>query len=150
MVKASIELIESYKEWLSQYRWIWFGTLTFSGYPSLRKATRIFDKFINEIREKHGTRDFRWIRVTEHGADGNNLHFHVLIGGLHLQSGDRYMAMLRWQELAGESLITSFASHRNGIYYILKTLRPGVDFEIDFLLEPIAPTGAKAHIRKHG
>jgi hypothetical protein len=131
------ELIESYHEWLSGFKWNWFGTLTFRGFPPVGKARRCFDSWINELEHKYGQNDFRWFRVTERGITGSNIHFHVLIGGLRLCSGSRYLAMSRWQQLAGEANITSFVPHKNGIFYILKTLQPAKDVEIDFHLDPI-------------
>jgi hypothetical protein len=108
--------------------------LTFRGYPSLNKALHIFDTWLREIEQQYGTPSFRFFRVTEYGALRINIHFHILVGGIRPKSGDRYMAILRWQELAGEGNISSFAG-RNGIFYILKTLRPGRDLEIDFRLD---------------
>jgi hypothetical protein len=136
------QLIDSYHEWFSQYAWHWFGVLTFPAYPRVTKAKRLFDLWISEIEKNYGTKDFRWVRVTEYGAEGINLHFHILVGGLHLRPGCRVKAMFRWQELAGEANITSFIPHRNGISYILKTVRPGQDFEIDFRLQPAAEVWA--------
>jgi hypothetical protein len=129
-------VISGYLEWFSAYSWNWFGTLTFRGYPPVTKAKRLFDLWITEIEETYGTKDFRWVRVTEYGAEKINVHFHILVGGLHLRPACRFKAMFRWQELAGEANITSFIGHRNGVSYMLKTHRPGRDFEIDFRLQP--------------
>jgi hypothetical protein len=130
-------LISGYQEWLSTYHWNWFGTLTFRGYPSIAKAVRLFNRWITEIEKTYGTKNFRWFRITERGSDGQNGHFHVLIGGLHLLPACRFKAMFRWQELAGEAQIASFMAHQKGIFYILKTIRPGKDPEIAFRLGPI-------------
>ena len=132
------DLVNAYREWLTSYAWNWFGVLTFRGYPSATKAKRVFDVWIAEIEQDYGTNDFRWVRVKEYGAEYVNLHFHVLVGGLYLRPACRQKAMFRWQELAGEANIFSFVGHLNGISYILKTVRPGQDFEIDFRLQPAA------------
>jgi hypothetical protein len=130
------QLIEGYYQWLSLYKWLWFGTLTFRGYPPINKAKRCFNFWINELNQKYDGSDVRWFRVTEHGADGYNLHFHVLVGGLNIVSGARSLAMLRWKQLAGEANLSSFMSHKGGIFYILKTAKPYKEFEIDFELPP--------------
>jgi hypothetical protein len=130
------QLIDGYLEWLSKYKWAWFGTLTFRGYPPLGKALQCFNKWLGELKEKEDTRDFRWVRVTERGAEGFNVHFHVLIGGL--RSGSKYEWMARWQEIAGEAEISYFHAHQQGIRYILKTVELGKAFDIDFDLGPTA------------
>ena len=132
------ELIDGYYEWLSYFKWNWFGTLTFRGYPPIGKARRCFDSWIDELEHKYGRTDFRWFRVTERGATDANIHFHVLIGGLRPCAGSRYFAMFRWQQLAGGANITSFIPHQNAIFYILKTLHPAKEPEIEFHLDPIA------------
>ena len=80
------ELIESYADWFGAYSWDWWGTLTFPGHPRRSKAIRAFDQWIKVLKKEQGTTEFRWVRVTETGAYGDNLHFHVLIGGLKKQA----------------------------------------------------------------
>lgn len=123
-------LIDGYRELLSRYRWQWFATLTFRGTPSFRKTDQAFRLWLSEIDEAVGTADFHWFRVTEHGAFGNNLHYHLLLGGL--RDASKWDWILRWEELAGEAVIHYFFPCRGAITYILKTARPGCDFEIDF------------------
>lgn len=130
------ELIGAYESWLSKQHWSLIGTLTFRGYPSASKADRIFRQWISEVREQDGARDFRWVRVTEHGACGDNLHFHVLIGGL--RDGSKWPWLLRWDEVAGSADIFYYCPHAGGIRYLLKTASPERDFEIEIELPAIA------------
>ena len=125
------ELISGYVEWLSRYRWVWFGTLTFR-IPDLPtwKANRIFKQWISEIEAEDGADDFHWFRVTEHGAYRDNLHFHVLVGGL--RNGSKWPWLLRWNELAGDASLTYYLRSGGASQYIVKTARPDRDFEIDF------------------
>lgn len=127
-----IELIDAYEEWLSEQSWGLFGTLTFRGSPSSSQADRIFRRWISEMKQADGTTNFRWVRVTEHGSFGDNLHFHVLIGGL--RNGSKWPWMLRWDELAGSADIFYYRVHAGGIRYMLKTADPDRDFEIEFEL----------------
>lgn len=124
------ELVSSYEEWFSQHHWSLFGTLTFRGSPSSSKADRIFRNWIAEMKRSDGTNNFHWVRVTEHGSFGDNLHYHILIGGL--RDGSKWPWMLRWDELAGSADIFYYRPHAGGLRYMLKTVRPGRDFEIDF------------------
>jgi hypothetical protein len=100
------ELIDAYESWLLQYRWNLFATLTFRTSPSLSKAKRLFLNWINEMRDADSAHDFRWARVTERGAFGDHLHFHVLIGGL--RDGCKWPWVLLWQDLAGDCWISYF------------------------------------------
>jgi hypothetical protein len=95
-------------------------------------ANRIFRKWISEIEDEDGARNFHWFRVTERGAYGDNLHFHVLVGGL--RSGSKYPWIVRWNELAGDALITYYFRSGGATKYIVKTARPDRDFDIDFNL----------------
>jgi len=129
------ELINAYEEWLTETRWSLFGTLTFCTSPSSSKADRIFRQWIAEMKKEDGRPDFRWVRVTEHGISGDNLHYHFLAGGL--RNGSKYPWILRWNELAGECLISYFLPYAGGIRYLLKTASPDRDFEIEIELPPI-------------
>jgi hypothetical protein len=124
-------LINGYHEWLSRYRWTWFGTLTFrSRSIPLWRTDRCFEDWIYEIDAAVGAEDFRWFRVTEFGAFKDNLHYHVLVGGL--KDPCKWPWILRWQELAGDADIFYFIRSMGGIRYMLKTADPNTDFEIKY------------------
>lgn len=127
------QLIVGYSQWLLRFRWNFFGVLTFRNRSlSLSKADRVFRQWISELEDADGTANFRWFRVTERGAFGDNLHFHVLVGGL--RNGSRVPWVARWNELAGDALITYHFRSGGAAKYIVKTARPDRDFEIDFKL----------------
>ena len=126
------QLIDGYEEWLTRFNWAWFGTLTFRDYPTLNRANSLFKKWISEIEKEDGTSDFRWFRVTERGAFNDNIHFHVLVGGL--RKGSKWPWIFRWEELAGGSSIAYYFRSGGAARYVVKTAQPGRDFEIDFHL----------------
>lgn len=128
-------LIDAYEDWLAKQHWSLFGTLTFRSSPSTSRADRIFRQWITEMEKEDGTDGFRWVRVTEHGAADDNLHFHILVGGL--RSGSKYPWILRWNELAGDCLISYFHPYAGGLRYMLKTASADRDFEIEIELPPI-------------
>ena len=126
------ELLDGYEEWLSRFKWSWFGTLTFRrrDIPPWM-ADRAFWDWVVAIDNEDGSDDFRWVRVTEHGAFGDNLHFHVLVGGL--KNGSKWPWIVRWQELAGDAVLSYyFLRSRSAIRYLVKTAQPDCDFEIKF------------------
>jgi hypothetical protein len=126
------ELIEAYADWLKTWTWDCFATLTFPGYPSATKAGRVFDEWIAQMEKLGGTKKFRYVRVLERGRGGDNIHFHVLIGGLK-PSARRFPFKwaARWQEVAGHAVIQRFDPDNGGVYYLLKSLLPDGDFAID-------------------
>jgi hypothetical protein len=122
-------LINGYEEWLSRYRWIWFGTLTFRRLDiKLWTANECFWRWIVEVENSERTDVFHWFRVTEHGAFKDNLHFHVLVGGL--KNPSKWPWLLRWQDLAGDAEIYYFNRSLGGLRYMLKTAKPDTDFDI--------------------
>jgi len=124
------QLIGAYAGWLEERTWNWFCTLTFRGFPSVKKADDLFRIWISEVRQKVGTAAFRWVRVTERGANQDNVHFHALVGGL--RDATKWDWVLRWDDLAGTADIFYYRPNAGGIEYMLKTAEPNRDFEIEF------------------
>jgi len=127
-----LELINAYEGWFARYKWNLFGTLTFRRRDiPYWMADRTFWTWIIEIDNADGRDDFRWVRVTERGAFDDNLHFHVLVGGL--KNGSKWPWLVRWQELAGDAVLSYyFLRSRTAIRYLVKTARPDCDFEIKY------------------
>ena len=125
--------IQSYREWLQQYQWSWFGTLkSTSGFPSENKAKKRFDDWIANLRRTDGGGDFRWFRALERGIGGTNIHFHTVIGGLRNRPS---FWQKRWDDLGGEALITRYDPEKKGILYILKDVSRDGDSNFDFEFE---------------
>jgi hypothetical protein len=109
------QLIQGYADWFSQFAWDWFATLTFRGYPSRKSAQEKFEWWIAQLRRKGGGRNFRFVQVAERGASGNNVHFHLLIGGLKRNSYPGTWER-KWNELAGEAEISGYKLEELGVY----------------------------------
>jgi hypothetical protein len=135
------DLIASYGAWLKRYRWNLFGSLTFAGFPSRRKAQEQFDWWIAQIQSEAGTRNFRFVQVTERGASGENIHFHFLIGGLRNDWEQRLGTWRkRWQDNAGAAVMGKYEPKKPGIFYLLKTLLPDRDFDVNIKLPEHFPS----------
>jgi hypothetical protein len=125
-------LKQEYKRWLRRYSWAWFGTLKItSGMPSKRRANQMFERWISELRRTEGAEDFRWVRVLEKGGSGQNLHFHVLVGGLRNR---RKHWEAEWIQLGGEALIGKFDPAKEAILYMTKEMNDSGNLDIDFCL----------------
>ena len=129
------QLIGAYAGWLEERTWNWFCTLTFRGFPSAKRADRLFRSWISEVRQEVGATTFRWVRVTERGANQDNLHFHVLVGGL--RDATKWDWVLRWDEIAGDCLIAYYVPRRGAVRYMLKEAEPGCNFDIEIQMPPI-------------
>ena len=120
-----------YTEWLSRYDWQWFVTLTFRGYPPARKARRLLQQWLGELKGKNGADDFGYFFALESGASGENHHFHGFIRGL-LDRTERLEWMKRWVELAGDAQIEYPQRGGKAISYAVKDIQPGVEADIIF------------------
>ena len=116
-------ITDAYCDWLASFRWRWFLTLTFREPTTSRQALRAFDKWINEVQRYEATPNFRYVRVLQFGAYGENLHFHVLLGGLRPRCRVR-LIVRRWYLIAGWPEVTRFRPDRAAFHYILRDLRP--------------------------
>jgi RNA recognition motif. (a.k.a. RRM, RBD, or RNP domain) len=123
--------IQTYRQWLEKYSWDWFGTLKVdSGMPSIRRAKKMCDDYISNLRQAEGDEDFRFFRVLERGTGGSNLHFHLLIGGLR----DRRKV---WeQNWKGDALLSEYKADQKGLLYVLKSMDNRGDLDCDFTLPP--------------
>ena len=126
-------LAAGYEEWLTDFGWEWFCTLTYRGYPPATKATRTLKQWLAELRSGNGLSHFGYFFVPESGASSENHHWHGLVLGLRDRT-ERLSWLQRWQELAGNAQIAYFHADGNGISYMLKHVRPGTDDGIIFEL----------------
>lgn len=125
-------LIADYKKWLSPFPWNLFATLTFRHPPTSSRADRAFKTWIREIEKAQSTSRFCWFRVKEFGAFHDNLHYHVLVGGLADPSKFPWIEL--WEKLAGEAHISYFVAYLGAIDYVLKELDLDESFPCDFFL----------------
>ena len=126
---SSKQLIEEYGEYLTRFRWKWFGTLSFRcGDLPLWRADRAFSAWISEIQEMDGNEDLWWFRVAERGPSNDKLRFHVLMSNFRFTS--KYCWMHRWNEMAGEADLFYFFPLGDARQFILETSRLSSVFDI--------------------
>jgi hypothetical protein len=112
--------------------WSWFGTLTFRGSLSSKKAYTVYGQWFEELGQKEGhPNSVDYVRITEEGSFDGNVRFHVLIGGSRIRC--KWDWMLRWVELGGDDALLSY--YRLGfLSYILKTANDDSDLEISMAI----------------
>jgi hypothetical protein len=113
----SRQLVEAWGQFLSQFSWDWYVTLTFHDPVKSFRAHRLFKQFVRELEKAAGIPIF-WFRADEIGTHGGRFHMHALIGNVaHLR---RLTWMDRWHELAGIARIYPFNAKRGAAYYCAK------------------------------
>lgn len=111
------QLTEGWGQFLSQYPWDWFVTLTFRDWVGSFRAHRLFERFVRELEKAAGIPIF-WFRADEIGTHGGRFHMHALIGNVaHLR---RLTWMDRWEGMAGIARILPFNAKRGAAYYCAK------------------------------
>jgi hypothetical protein len=113
----SRQLAVAWGQFLSEFSWDWFLTLTFKDEVGSFKAHRLFGFFVRDIEKAAGLSIF-WFRADEIGTHGGRFHIHALMGNVaHLR---RLTWMDRWNELAGIARILPFNAKRGAAYYCAK------------------------------
>jgi hypothetical protein len=69
-------LTAAWGEFLSQFCWNWFVTLTFRDYVKSFRAHRLFGYFVRDI-EKAAGQPIIWFRADEIGPQGGRFHMHA-------------------------------------------------------------------------
>ncbi len=111
------QLAEGWGQFLSQFSWDWFVTLTFRDEVKSFTAHRLFGRFARAI-ERAAEQPIFWFRADEIGSRGGRFHIHALFGNVsHLR---RLFWMDRWSEVAGYARILPFNEKRGAAYYCAK------------------------------
>jgi hypothetical protein len=112
--------------WLTLYSWDWFATLTFSQKqfrvrPAL--AWRVLESYLGELAAwtDSGGGCFRAFAAQEFGAEGDNAHFHLLVGGLLPDTFARSWWKF-WKEGLGRARIDAYDPALGAGYYVSKYL----------------------------
>ena len=111
------QLSVAWGEFLSQFEWDWFVTLTFREWVNSFRAHRLFEYFVRDLDKAAGQPIF-WFRADEIGPHGGRLHLHALIGNVgHLR---RMSWVDHWDRLAGFGRILPYSSKRGAAFYVAK------------------------------
>jgi hypothetical protein len=112
-------------DWLRQFPWDHFATLTFANAASLEDATRLFRRWVRHLEQRaQGSLD--WFYVLERGA-GGLLHIHSLTQG----TGGLDAAALRHSWPGGRSDVSRYDPAKGATHYVSKWLGgDSVDYDI--------------------
>jgi hypothetical protein len=133
-VSAGRALQEAWINWLGQWRWEWYCTLTFRDEVHPEAAEKRFRTFVKHINRslygprwyKHG-QGIRWVRALEYQRRGV-IHFHALLAGADDLPPRRWTAT--WHELAGFAKIEPIESPAAVLHYVSKYVIRGGELDL--------------------
>lgn len=112
--KTFVNLRDIWADFLQQFSWNWFITLTFRNKVSKQTANRKWNTWLTEI-EKEIDAIPGYFRVSEMQARGV-LHFHSLM--LDVKTLKRLTWMDEWSKIAGYARIFKYEPSRGARFYL--------------------------------
>ncbi len=113
--KALIQ--QTWGDWLGDWDWEWYCTLTFRDNVGVRRANSLWQMWYK--RHITATRkDVQYVRFTEWQRNRGVPHYHVLM--LNLKHVRRLTWLDRWVDLAGWARIHKYNSNKGAAYYLSK------------------------------
>lgn len=110
-------LKEAWAEFIEEYTWEWWVSLTFRDKVSTKTANRKWNKWLKAL-EKELEDQVGYFRVTELQRPRNCLHFHALM--LNLKGARRLTWMDRWDLIAGYARIFPYEKSKGANHYLCK------------------------------
>jgi hypothetical protein len=126
-----LKVKQDYVEWLRDYDWTLFGTLTFREGIARKRANRLFGNWIAWLQSAVQV-PISWVRMGESSPENDRFHIHVLIAGVQCCNLRRAIAL--WKRMAGIAQIGKYDPNRRGLEYLLKSMEDTSDFDIDLQL----------------
>lgn len=125
MKAADQRTVREAGDFIRQFDWSWWCTLTFKRRPAWERADSAFRCWMNKLNRKTFGRNYwrrpgqglRWLRGVEL-QQRDAIHFHVLVAGdpnIH-----REEAVKLWKRLAGDAQIDVYDPTLGAAYYIVK------------------------------
>lgn len=138
---------QAYGDWLAQFRWQWFCTLTFRDPPHPETAEKRFGYWVHRLnqtlygrRYKRHHQGIYWVLALEYHKSGV-IHFHALLG----DQEDLNVRLLRidaaalWVELAGFAKIDPIDEKLVAVTrYVSKYVTKGGDLTLSDTLSSYA------------
>jgi hypothetical protein len=113
-------LVEAWGDFLSNYRWSWFVTLTFREETKSFSGHRKFNAYM-KLLERAAGGPITFFRVDELGSINGRFHIHALVGGVdHMR---RLTWMDLWKKFNGYARFYPFDVRKGAAWYCAKYLR---------------------------
>jgi len=112
----SVNLHQSYGEFLSQFPWDWYGTLTFRGKVSPRIAFKLFNKWKVQLKKAANQRIHYALVIEPTPLRNGNPHLHFLLLGS--ENEKPYIWERRWYVIGGLAKIEPYDPELGASYYL--------------------------------
>ena len=118
------DIVMAWGEWLRQWKWDWWTTLTFRYPVSSRQAHRLWKRWLHALEsEVHGK--VHYVRGTElQKFRGDIPHYHALIKGVKGQTPRVWERV--WHGIGGLAKIDDYDVHLGASYYLAKYYAMGL------------------------
>ena len=125
-LRAAIVARRVWGDWLNQFSWDHFATLTFRHQPSSPGAIRRFGVFVRRLEQRAQER-VHWFYVLERGAAGM-FHLHSLLSGTNRLHAASVADAWSW----GRADASDYDARRGAAYYVTKSVASDVvEYDID-------------------
>jgi hypothetical protein len=112
---VSNSLSDSWGDFLGQFHWDWFVTLTFEGDVKTFTARNRCNAWLRSL-EKAAGQPIAWFRGDEYGEKFGKFHMHLLIS--NVAELHRFTWMARWKARNGIARIFPFDPTRGAAFYV--------------------------------
>jgi hypothetical protein len=121
-------LVEAWGDFLSNYRWSWFVTLTFREETKSFAGIRKFNAIIRALEKATG-RSVPYFRADQYGDINGRFHFHALIA--NVEDLRRLTWMDWWNEFNGYALIEPFDPTLGAPWYCSRyMMKPNAEYDL--------------------
>jgi hypothetical protein len=111
------QLREAWGQFLSQFQWDWFVSLTFREVIPTFRAYRMAGRLLRDLERDAGAPVY-WFRADEYGERFGRFHMHLLVG--NVASLHRLYWMDEWNRRAGYARILPFEKTKGAVFYVAK------------------------------
>lgn len=108
---------QTWGDWLGEWPWEWYSTLTFRDNVGIRRANSLWQVWYDQL-VKTTRKDVQYARFTEWQRDRGIPHFHVLM--LNLKHVRRLTWLDRWVDQAGWARIEPYNPEKGATHYLCK------------------------------
>jgi hypothetical protein len=130
------QITQAAGDWLNQYSWDWFVTLTFENPVTRTEAFKRFNRWKVQLKKAAGSRIEYVMVIEDHKYRGSIPHLHILLSGAEQENPRKWQQ--EWYRTNGLCKVEIYNPHRGASYYLGGKLADG-NAEVKFSkgLKPI-------------
>ena len=116
----SYEIARVWGDWLRQWRWEWWATLTFRYPVKPRQGHSLWKRWLHAL-EGEVKGKIHYVRVTEvQRCRGDIPHYHALLKGTKKEKPEKWQSI--WYQFGGFAKIEVYNPSLGATYYVAKYL----------------------------